>query len=237
MKKIRVKRISYFSRWKIGDYFRQLSIVIAGIVITFIGSDLVNSSLKQKELHKSLENVRLELENNLTSVQALKEMLTKEYRFYCLISEHRKNYRKIPADSLALNKYICFQNPLPFFTDTAMETLKISGLLQQIKDPQLLLRLMNIYHYIDLLDKGTNDFYAEKDRCTENIRLKSDPEKFEKIFYSSSVYEFWDLILQDTQLRNFILNSTGGLESLLARYGRAETEISDLLKELEKEQN
>lgn len=228
-------RKTYFSHWKIGDYFRQLSIVVAGIVITFIGSDIVNNSMKQRELHKSLENVRLELDNNLASVQALKEMLDKEYRFYCLISEHRKNYREIPADSLTQYKYICFQSALPFFINTAMETLKISGLLQQIGNQKLLLKLMNIYHYIDLLDKGTNDFYAEKYRCTENIRLKSDAEKFEQIFYSSSIYESWDLILQDIQIRNFMLHSTGSLESLLARYERAETEISDLLKELGKQ--
>lgn len=47
--------ISFLNKIKKGDikdYFRQLSIVIVGIVITFLASDAINQYSKQKEVEK-----------------------------------------------------------------------------------------------------------------------------------------------------------------------------------------
>ena len=36
--------------WRLGDYFRQFSIVAAGIIVTFWGSDKVTEHSRQKEV-------------------------------------------------------------------------------------------------------------------------------------------------------------------------------------------
>lgn len=35
--------------WRLGDYFRQFSIVAAGIIVTFWGSDRITEYSRQKE--------------------------------------------------------------------------------------------------------------------------------------------------------------------------------------------
>lgn len=36
--------------WELGDYFRQFSIVAAGIIVTFWGSDKIAEHSRQKEV-------------------------------------------------------------------------------------------------------------------------------------------------------------------------------------------
>ena len=36
--------------WRLGDYFRQFSIVAAGIIVTFWGSDRITEYSRQKEV-------------------------------------------------------------------------------------------------------------------------------------------------------------------------------------------
>ena len=36
--------------WRIGDYFRQFSIVAAGIIVTFWGNDRITENARQKEV-------------------------------------------------------------------------------------------------------------------------------------------------------------------------------------------
>ena len=45
--------------WRLGDYFRQFSIVAAGIIVTFWGSDKVTEHSRQKEVRAAMQLVAL----------------------------------------------------------------------------------------------------------------------------------------------------------------------------------
>ena len=41
--------------WRIGDYFRQFSIVPAGIIVTFWGIDRITEHARQKEVRATMQ--------------------------------------------------------------------------------------------------------------------------------------------------------------------------------------
>lgn len=51
--------------WKLGNYFRELSIVTAGVFITLAGTDFINSASQEKQINKSMQMIKMELEENL----------------------------------------------------------------------------------------------------------------------------------------------------------------------------
>ena len=53
----------------ITKYLRELSVVVAGIAITFIASNWISNRNAQKELANDLEAVRIELEDNLALIR------------------------------------------------------------------------------------------------------------------------------------------------------------------------
>lgn len=58
-------RLNYFSslkKWRIGDYFRQFSIVTAGIMVTFIGSNMITNYATEKEVKATMNLIVGELE-------------------------------------------------------------------------------------------------------------------------------------------------------------------------------
>ena len=51
--------------WRIGDYFRQFSIVAAGIIVTFWGNDRITENARQKEVRATMQLITEELEYNM----------------------------------------------------------------------------------------------------------------------------------------------------------------------------
>ena len=63
MKKTNLKE--KLQNWKLGNYFRELSIVTAGVFITLAGTDFINSASQEKQINKSMQMIKMELEENL----------------------------------------------------------------------------------------------------------------------------------------------------------------------------
>lgn len=53
MKKTNLKE--KLQNWKLGNYFRELSIVTAGVFITLAGTDFINSASQEKQINKSMQ--------------------------------------------------------------------------------------------------------------------------------------------------------------------------------------
>ena len=65
MKKTNLKE--KLQNWKLGNYFREL-IVTAGVFITLAGTDFINSASQEKQINKSMQMIKMELEENLKSI-------------------------------------------------------------------------------------------------------------------------------------------------------------------------
>lgn len=79
MKKTNLKE--KLQNWKLGNYFRELSIVTAGVFITLAGTDFINSASQEKQINKSMQMIKMELEENLKSINQAEAAYLNEINF------------------------------------------------------------------------------------------------------------------------------------------------------------
>ena len=122
--------------WRIGDYFRQFSIVAAGIIVTFWGNDRITENARQKEVRATMQLVTEELE-------------------YMDVS-------KIPTDTLwKYGKFFNNMDEFSYRTD-ALDVLKGSSLMQYIPDKRMLQDVLQTYFELGRKQKDVSDYYAAK---------------------------------------------------------------------------
>ena len=83
MKKTNLKE--KLQNWKLGNYFRELSIVTAGVFITLAGTDFINSASQEKQINKSMQMIKMELEENLKSINQAEAAYLNEINFFRLL--------------------------------------------------------------------------------------------------------------------------------------------------------
>ena len=86
--------------WRIGDYFRQFSIVAAGIIVTFWGNDRITENARQKEVRATMQLITEELEYNKQELRNIKHLLDIDIHMSLLLKEHDMDVYKIPTDTL-----------------------------------------------------------------------------------------------------------------------------------------
>ena len=166
--------------WRIGDYLRQFSIVAAGVIVTFWGSDLINTHSREKEIRSVMQLIRQELANNYEELKHTRSMIEADIRMSRMLKEDTiEKYWEFFSSSAALN------------VDTdALEVLKGSQLMQHINDKQMLQDLLQTYGYIERMRKDISDYYNLKNnaimRCIESL----DKQSIKKyMFNNTSVYK------------------------------------------------
>lgn len=176
--------------WRIGDYLRQFSIVAAGVIVTFWGSDLISTHSREKEIRSVMQLIRQELANNYEELKHTRSMIEADIRMSRMLKEANMELEAIPADTI--EKYWeFFSSSAALNVDTdALEVLKGSQLMQHINDKQMLQDLLQTYGYIERMRKDISDYYNLKNnaimRCIESL----DKQSIKKyMFNNTSVYQ------------------------------------------------
>ena len=148
--------------WRLGDYFRQFSIVAAGIIVTFWGSDKVTEHSRQKEVRAAMQLVAEELEYNRKELRNIKHLLDIDRNMSSLLIEHKMDISGIPADTLSkYDKLFNNMSELSYKTD-ALDVLKGSSLMQYISDKRLLQDVLQTYFELGRKQRDVGDYYATK---------------------------------------------------------------------------
>lgn len=148
--------------WRMGEYFRQFSIVAAGVIVTFWGSDWISEKNRQREVRATMQLVAEELEHNRQELCNIKQLLDVDIHMSNVLIEHKMDISEIPMDTLW--KYgKLFNNMDDFYYRTdALDVLKGSSLMQYIPDKRLLQDVMQIYFELGRRQKDVSDYYAIK---------------------------------------------------------------------------
>lgn len=155
-------KIKRFSEWRLGDYFRQLSIVILGIVVTFMASDAISEYSKSRELKKAMQLVREELRLNRENVRKIADWVKMNQYVGTMMLQAGKDLEEIPDDTLQKYVNIPFQTEDFLYTNHVLELLKTSSLFQQVRDKEHALQLIKAYAELELLSRTMSFFMAEK---------------------------------------------------------------------------
>ena len=80
-------------KWKPGEYIRQTSIVVIGVLITFVGSELVTRCSEQKDIKSTMLLIRDELKSNQEQFEDVMSEFNKDKRISTLLMEHDMKFR------------------------------------------------------------------------------------------------------------------------------------------------
>lgn len=198
-----------FKDWRLGDYFRQFSIVAAGIIVTFWGSDKITEHSRQKEVRATMQLVAEELEYNRKELRDVKWLLDIDVHMSALLLEHKMDIYDIPEDTL--QKYgKLFSNLSEFsYRTDALDVLKGSSLMQYISDKRLLQDVMQTYFQLGRTKKDVGDYYQVKTNVLMGIidsKRKTDVSVGPDDFRDNISF-----LLDDDRFVNFVIMVPGFL--------------------------
>lgn len=99
---------------RLGDFICNFTAVVLGIIITFIGSDMIQEHNKKKEVTQALQLVKSELLINKEIIEDMKELeiFNKQGARYLL--QYKDRINETSSDSLTITT-IFFSNQETFF--------------------------------------------------------------------------------------------------------------------------
>ena len=224
--------------WNIKDYFRQLSIVIVGIVITFLASDVISYQSKQKEVEKITGMIKEELKDNLKSLYFLQSRLELEFNLYDLIRKNLNDFSNLPQDSLQKSQSLPGNDYRHLFKTQSFDVFKNSGLIPHIKNKVFLNKLFSCYNSLQFSQEWINTYYNDKTKATQKwlstLSIKEAQHLYKEEADSSiDPSQYWKLILANDNTRNFYINALGYLETIINECQKTEKLLQETLQNFE----
>lgn len=196
-------KFKLFKSWKLGDALRQFLVVTAGIVVTFVGSDLISNHSTDKEIRSTMNLIIKELQSNNDDLSILVKKYNKDRVIAQYLIDSKFDVSQISCDTL--RKYQSFISQLSDFSysEDALDVLKGSSLMQKITDKDMLLNLIKIYQSFHNVRTAVSEYYNLKRSIIIPVSLGSDPA------VSGNVFESYQRSLSVVQMRNFCKIAVG----------------------------
>lgn len=149
-------------RWTWREYVLQLSVVILGVVVTFVGSGLVERWRQTRGVRTVMQLVVEELKANRSNLEHVCEKLRYDRQGMLMFQQYDMDVDRIPADSLLKYNYII--GAVRDFSprSDALEVLKASGAIVSVGDKQLLLEVLACYTSLEEFGKNVGFYNKQK---------------------------------------------------------------------------
>lgn len=173
-------------------YLREISVVVIGVAITFIASDWISGKNEKKDLQRYLNAVKLELQENLVTIQDEANRYGQAVQFSRYLNSGKRE--NLQADSLAKYSNVVGDLYSATHNTSAFEMLKTSGAMRLIKDDTLLMSIISCYTLLE-------DAVVARDKY---LQRKMD-ELFNTILNNSMDTDNTDMLnnFKHTRLFNF----------------------------------
>lgn len=188
-------------RWTWREYGLQVSVVIIGIVITFVGSDLISRWSRQRDVKSVMHLVVEELKENGTSLNEICDKLLYDRRGMLLIAEYDNDIDAVPLDSLVKYRYILGSMRSITVRNDALEVLKTSGVIPSINDKSLLMDIMRCYSALNEFSQSVDSYNQLK--MTAINHLQANPLSDDAIQDDNSLKAMWKMQLADPVCASF----------------------------------
>lgn len=185
------------TEYKLGDFFRNLIAVALGIIITFVGSDLITERKTQKELAGAINLVKEELELNKKKIQDIfnNTFLDQKGAQYLLL--YKDSIHKMPVDTLQKYGTLPFQSTNATSSDNALELLKSSALIQQIENKELAFQIIKTYVSIKDAVQLFDEYMKIKIKYQEEFMRAPEIKKY--MLTNHNLQDAWTFYLQVTE--------------------------------------
>lgn len=192
-----------------GDYIRQLSVVILGIIVTFAASKAITDYSESKEVTNALRLVRDELIFNKEAVKRISARIELEQNICRYVLQFKDCIEQASEDTLRTYQSMPFQTRRIIYMKDANELLKTSSLFQKIEPKLLALQIIKAYNDLEIVSLNVSGFYATKD---DHITRLLNNKEFDIYSdeYKSSVYGYWKKLLSSREgwnICNFVVHN------------------------------
>lgn len=189
-----------FSSWTWREYTLQLSVVIVGIMVTFIGSDLIGRWSRQRQVKTVMQFVAEELKTNRTGLVEVCQKLRHDRGGMLMFEQYNMDIERVPADSLEYYMFILGEiQGLALQTD-ALEVLKMSGVIPSIADKHLLMQTLGCYRSLNSFQVNV-EFYNQRKKDALNHLFANKP--LSRI-NSDDPREAWAVMMEDPMCASFL---------------------------------
>lgn len=184
-------------------YLRELSIVITGVFITLVITNIISAKGKRDEVERAVALIKTELENNLYQLEWAQQKWETEQKAFHLIKQHIDNLNKIPADTLIKYRKIIGDKHSLSASSDSYEVIKSSLLMQYIQDKDFLSDLSKTYGNIELINNKLLHYTNTKGTGLDHMINHTDKTHLEK-WVNGSIYDFYAIPLNDNVFRIFV---------------------------------
>lgn len=206
--------IAVVRNWGVGDYIRQVSVVVIGVLITFLGSDLITENSRQKEVDGTMRLVTEELKYNRKELSEVKRLLDVDRYMAKMLIENEMNVSVIPKDTLMeYNTFFSKMSSFEYRTD-ALDVLKGSSLMQYISDKRLLQDVLQIYYKLGRIQKDINGYYQMKSDVIMEYSLSRPKNKSSILLFDNQdgYKSYIESLMADNGFFNFVVKTPGFLD-------------------------
>ena len=166
---------------KIGNYFRELSIITIGVAITLAVSAWISNLNNKKDLALYLDAIKLELQENIKYIEEKKGQAQIDISYANYLRSVGKNSINVDSALFYLENNVLNIVKYSFKTN-AFDMFQASGMMRLIKDKELLLTLWNTYNQLNLIETQLNKTIQMK---TDEVMLEYRSESgFFPILYT-----------------------------------------------------
>ena len=157
-----MSKLEKIQKLRIGNYLRELSVVIIGVAATLFAGGLINEMKEKKDLKLQLNSIYTELENNLERIDRTLLYYRKIEKLSDFLQESIRNPSPHINDSI--NKYKDVANwTLPFaYKKGAYDMFVNSGIMKQFTDREQLLNITECYSLLEVMKQEHEVYISSK---------------------------------------------------------------------------
>ena len=191
------------TRWTWREYLLQLSVVIIGIMVTFIGSGLVSDWSRQRQVKRAMQLIVAELKANREHLDSCCDELILDRQGMLMFERYGKNVDLIPEDSLACYMPLLGSSQEFKLQSDALEFLKLSGAIQSVNDDALLMQILGCYRALEVFSRAVDSYSRRKEDAMDHFLANASPE-FLARFNVLECRDAWRAMLADPLCVSFV---------------------------------
>ncbi|MDR0660766.1 MAG: hypothetical protein LBG19_08195 [Prevotellaceae bacterium] len=224
--------MSKFKVPKFVKYIRALSIVIVGVLITLSITSYISRKAKEKEVKELMTLIKIELQENLESIERVQQKYETEQRVFALIRQQIDNLEKIPADTLKQHRNILGGIHRVLSEKDSYEVFKSSLLMPYVKDKNFLRRLAKTYREIETISDQLERYTTMKANGA-NEMVENMTEKDLQLWENGTIYDYFRIPLSHKTYRSFVF--IGGTILAADIFEYTKQVISSMIKEIDEQ--
>jgi hypothetical protein len=221
------------TKWRIADVLLQLAIVIAGILVTFQGTALINRTSQKREVRKILVMVEDELRQNRGVLLESEFILKRELEGMAFFARHMRDIRSANADSVHLLVNVLDTGPGFSYGSNALEVLKASTASVNVMDKRLLMDIFVCYDSIGDLFSSLNYYYTQKFGLAADFYFSTDRRTIEKHRQGDPI-PYIEKYMENPGTGNLILNADINLNGRLQAIDSLNTTFGKTIEAIER---